>query len=107
MTSATNRLFTGSVGSCACRVSMDNAIAIDRMRVARNTSLPGERRERVIEHLVGTQLRREDALHHQAFNQSMKDAHEMLGFHRELTRLERAQPFGSELVAALRDLVHA
>ena len=34
-------------------------------------------------------------------------AHEMLGPHRKLARIERAQPLGADVVAALRDLVNA
>src|SRR6187401_2957870 len=66
-----------------------------------------QRREGLVEHLVRAQLRREDALHHETLDERMQDAHEYVGRHRQFARRERAQPFGAELVAVLRDLVDA
>ena len=80
----------GSAGGPLYRTSMAS-----RRRFAVNKSLDpsllaSQRAERRVKHLVWTQLRRQDALHHQTLDQRMYDPDEQLGRHRQLTLVEAA-----------------
>src|SRR5688572_1472606 len=113
------RLFGGSASAIATRWRRRHADSRPRdqdhwcriwtaaARLSKLVWLARERGKRRIEDLVWAQLRRENALHHQSLNQRMQHTHEMIGWHRKLARVECPQPFGADVVAALRDLMDA